>query len=82
MDQMTGLVLARIEGKINIIARAVGFILGIVAGFGAYFAVRDESWSVYAGFAAALLTVFYVDIPIRSLERRITKIEDRLENET
>jgi hypothetical protein len=71
MDRELEKHLTRIEGKINIVARGVGYTVGIVAGFGAYYVSRNEPWAIYYGFGAAILLGGMVEFPIRSLEKRL-----------
>lgn len=71
--------LARIEGKINIIARAVSLITAVGAGFAAYFITRADGFApyvgshlaVYVGFGAAVLFGGLVDWDMRRLEKRL-----------
>jgi hypothetical protein len=61
--------LTRIEGKINILLRALSWVLAFVIGFGMYFLTRGESFDVFLGFGAAIVAVAAMEWQIRRLEK-------------
>ncbi len=74
MDRQTDRRLARIEGKINAIARWFVIVLGIVVAAAVSFLTRKYSWAIYYGVGAGFLAAL-------ALERSIAKLEKLLPDE-
>ena len=72
MDSSTARRFARIEGKINLLARAIEYILALVTGFAAYFLAAPhwgEGIAGYIGFGTAIAASAILSFRISALEQ-------------
>ena len=76
MDRDFELRLARIEGKINIIARWLVVLVSLGVAFSAYYLFRSEAWGPYVGIGVGFLAGFAFERAIAGLEKRLSYDED------
>ena len=77
MDRDLARQLSRIEGKINIVARGVKYLMVGGTGFAVYFIVSvgrlapyiESQLAVYVGLVAAILSGIYIELKMRKLEK-------------
>ncbi len=68
--------LARIEGKINAIARGLAFVLGIGVGFAAFFVTREYGWAPYFAFGAGFVAAFGLERSMVAMEKWLPHSND------
>lgn len=79
MDSFTRRQLSRLEWKINVIARAICFLLSIAVAFTAfavcYYGIWPE-WAIYAAFGAGVTAAYIFDRGINEAEQRMPYSKD------
>jgi hypothetical protein len=66
--------LARIEGKVNIVAKSVSYISAVACGLGAFLLARSSEWGDWAALIGVGAGIFFggiVDWRIRRLEKML-----------
>jgi hypothetical protein len=63
--------LARIEGKINTIARWFVLVLGIAVAYASSYLFREYEWAMYYGIAIGFLAGLAFERGIANLEKRL-----------
>jgi hypothetical protein len=76
MDRKLERRLARIEGKINVIARWFVLVLGIAVAYAGSFLFRSYDWAVYYGIGAGFLAALALERGIANLEKSLPDDED------
>jgi hypothetical protein len=69
MDRKLERRLIRLEGKINTIARAIGWVLPVVIGFAAYFVTKTDELAMYYGIGAAFIAATAFEWQMRRIEK-------------
>jgi hypothetical protein len=60
----------RIESKVNLIAKAISWILTLAFGFGAFLLSGNNDWAPIYGFGAAIIAGSAFEWRMRVLEKR------------
>ncbi len=68
--------LARIEGKINIIARGVSYALAALVGLTIYTVLKTDRHALVYAWIGAALAGGMIDLQMRSLEKRLSPYGD------
>jgi hypothetical protein len=76
MDHQTARQLARIEGKINVIARWFVLVLMIAVAYAGAVLFRKYEWAAYYGFGLGILVGFAFESAMKGLERRLPDVDD------
>ena len=76
MDAYHARRLARIEWKINILAKAMSFVLAVAIGFAVYFLSENRDWAPWFGLGAGILAGGIFELRMANTEKVIPPHKD------